>query len=137
MLPTRYRRVYNDELMDIWELPHPAPYFEVASGGPCTWSATERERVAVRCAAPAVLLRRELFMPGWEVSADGRKPEAVRQSGIFQAAPVPAGASELRYRFTPPHVALGWAACFAGLFGLLWQAARIVGARRRPEAVGA
>ncbi len=132
-LAKSFSSVYRDDLLEIWELPHFAPYYQVTSGGPCTITAAVREQAILDCAAPAAVLRRELFMPGWEASANSQKFVAVRQSGIFQVASAPAGRSELRFRFTPPGAAWGWAACAFGAFGLLWQVARIGFARHRQE----
>ena len=115
------RKVYADAVMDIWELPHPAPYFQVMRGGPCTLLSMQREDVTLECVAPATLLRRELYMPGWRVALNGGPAEAVQQDGIFQSATLPAGRSQMRYHFAPPYVEFGWAASLIGIGGLIWQ----------------
>jgi hypothetical protein len=77
--------------------PNPARYFQVIQGGPCTLVAMRRKEVTAECVAPvapALLLRRELYMLGW----GGR----VEQNGIFQSAVLPVGRSEVRYHFAPP-----------------------------------
>lgn len=127
-------KVYSDVEMDIWELPHPAPYYQVSGGGPCELVAEERDRVRLHCRAPAVLRRRELYMPGWQVTEDGQAHAAVRQDGIFQAVDVPAGDSALMYAFTPPHTDFGVLACLLGLAGLLVQVVRLAVAGRKPLA---
>ena len=119
------RRVYADALMDIWELQTAAPYFEVTRGGPCSLQATQRENVAVVCTHPAMLRRRELYMPGWSVAVNGGKAVPVQPDGIFESMALGAGSSRAHFRFVPPHEGIGWAACFAGLGGLLWQLFRI------------
>jgi hypothetical protein len=116
------RKVYGDPILDIWEIPNPAPYFQVAQGGPCTLLFTERESVTADCAAPATLLRRELYMPGWRASVNGMESSAVQQQAIFQSVALPAGRNQLRYKFAPPYVDYGWAAAAIGIIGLLWQA---------------
>jgi hypothetical protein len=115
------RKAYADSVMDIWELPNPAPYFQVIQGGPCTLSTTQREDVTAECAAPATLLRRELYMPGWRVKVNASAAAAVKQDGIFQSAALPAGRSQVRYHFAPPYIGFGWAACLIGMGGLIWQ----------------
>ncbi|MGD0178476.1 MAG: hypothetical protein ABSC15_01580 [Terriglobales bacterium] len=115
------RKVYSDSVMDIWELPNPAPYFQVIQGGPCTVSTTQREDVTAECAAPATLLRRELYMPGWRVSVNRALAAAVWQDGLFQSAALPAGHSQVRYHFAPPYIEFGWAASLLGMGGLIWQ----------------
>jgi hypothetical protein len=115
------RIVYSDSVMNIWELPNPAPYFEVISGGPCTLSTARRDDLTAECTAPAMLLRRELYMPGWRVMVNGSPAAAVQQEGILQATPLAKGQSHVRYHFDPPYVELGWAASMLGIIGLISQ----------------
>jgi len=115
------RKAYADSVMDIWELPNPAPYFQVIQGGPCTVSTTQREEVTAECAAPATLLRRELYMPGWRVKVNATPATSVQQDGLFQSAALPAGHSQVRYHFAPPYIEFGWAASLIGMVGLLSQ----------------
>ena len=114
-------KAYADSVMDIWELPNPAPYFQVIQGGPCTFLSVQREEVTAECAAPATLLRRELYMPGWRVKVKATPATSVQQDGLFQSAALPAGHSQVRYHFAPPYVEFGWAASLIGMAGLLWQ----------------
>jgi hypothetical protein len=118
--------------MDIWEVPKPAPYYEVTQGGPCTLAAEQRQDLTAVCSSPAKLRRRELYMPGWNVRDNNASIEAVQQDVIFQATNLPAGPSKIHYDFTPPHVEIGWGACLTGVLGLLWQLVRI-GRGRRDE----
>jgi hypothetical protein len=132
-------KAYADSVMDIWELPNPAPYFQVIQGGPCTLSTMRHEDVSAECVAPATLLRRELYMPGWRVTVNGAAPAAVQQNSIFQSAVLPGGRSQVRYHFAPPYVDFGWAASLIGLAGLLWPVI-LIGrsyfwwSRRKPRA---
>ncbi len=115
------QHVYSDALMEIWQLPDTAPYFEVIHGGPCTLVEMQRESLAADCQSPATLMRRELFMPGWKASINGKTVEPEQQDTIFQAIHLPTGHSQAVYRFVPPHMTVGWVLCAAGLTGLLWQ----------------
>jgi hypothetical protein len=133
-MPMRgFHKAYADSMMDIWEVPEPAPYYEVVQGGPCTLATEKREDLTATCSSPARLRRRELYMPGWNVRNSEAASEAVQQDGIFQTITLPAGVSRVHYHFTPPHMEIGAAACLAGVVGLLWQLLRI-GRRRREEA---
>jgi hypothetical protein len=114
------RKLYADSVMDIWELQNPAPYFQVVQGGPCTLLAMQHEEVTAECLAPATLVRRELYMPGWRVTLNGAATAAVQQSGIFQSAAVPMGRNQVRYHFAPPYVEYGWTAATVGIAGLIW-----------------
>ena len=115
------RKVYADSLMDIWELPNPAPYFQVVQGGPCELRTMRREEVTAECVAPATLVRRELYMPGWRAKMGGAAATPVQQSGIFQSVPLPHGLSRVQYEFAPPYAEFGWVASLVGLAGLIWQ----------------
>jgi hypothetical protein len=125
MLVQGFHKAYGDSVMDVWEVPAPAPYYEVMQGGPCTLGTEQREDVTAVCSSPARLRRRELYMPGWSVRNNGAASEAVQQDGIFQVTTLPAGLSKVHYRFTPPHMAIGWIACLVGVMGLFWQVLRI------------
>jgi len=125
-----FHKVYADSIMDVWELPDPAPYYEVTGSGFCRLVNQTREDVTADCSAPARLRRRELYMPGWRVTMNG-EDAAVGQDGIFQSALLPAGRSLVRYQFTPPYMGLGWGACAIGMAGLLWQLMRIFRTRQQ------
>jgi hypothetical protein len=107
-------RVYHDSLVDIFELPHPAPYYGMATGGPCHFDAPNRDSLHAVCSAPAVLVRRELYMPGWHASRDGKRIAAEPYDKIFQSYDLPAGDSRLRFAYVPPHAAIAaWGSLFA------------------------
>ena len=120
------RIVYSDSVMNVWELPTPAPYFEVISGGPCMLSTARRDDLTAECTAPSTLLRRELYMSGWRVMVNGNPAVAVEREGIFQATSLSKGRSHVRYHFAPPYVDLGWAGSMLGMIGLISQVILIV-----------
>ncbi len=108
-------RVFSGPTSDIYELANSAPYFE-AQDGNCVLQAQSREAVLADCTRPATLIRRELMLPGWRVSLNGATTTIRRSGALFQAADLPAGHSELRFAYAPPHI--GWAELGAVL-GLL------------------
>ena len=116
---TGIRKVYSDDVMNIWELPHPAPYYTVLRGQ-CTLSEESLDGVAARCTTPATLLRRELFMPGWTATVDGAHAAVTAHEKIFQVVHLPAGDSVVRFRFAPPYAGYAWIAFWGGLAGLAW-----------------
>jgi len=107
--------IYRDAAMEVFELPNPAPYFSAPG---CTLTGLRRERVTLDCPAPATLLRRELFMPGWHATINNRPAAVLQADDVFQSVAVPAGRSVVRFGFTPPFMALGWVAMVMGLIGL-------------------
>lgn len=124
-------RVYADPLLDVWQLPRTAPYYEVTQGGPCLVTEAARESVTLVCQAPATVRRRELYMPGWRATENEGSAAPVEQDGIFQQVPVGPGRHVLRYAFVPPHMMWAVVACAFGLLGLLAQVGRLGIAGRR------
>jgi hypothetical protein len=111
------RRVYDDAILKIFELPNPAPYFEPL-GGRCKVEPLERRLVRVDCQEPATLLRRELYFPGWTATVNGAATPITARDEIFQAVKLPSGASEVRFHYAPPHIGWAWAAMWLGLAAL-------------------
>ena len=111
------KRVYSDPIIKIFELPNPRPYFE-AVAGKCKVEAIERRAARLNCEAPGLLLRRELFFPGWTASINGAEAAISAHDRIFQAVSVPAGTSEVRFRYAPPHITWAWLAAFLGIAAL-------------------
>jgi hypothetical protein len=120
-------KVYRDSVVSIFETVNPAPYFSIESGGPCQLRNLHRDSVEATCAAPARLVRRELYMPGWRAQLNRRWIEAKQDNGIFQAFDLPAGDHLLRFRFVPPFAF--YAAC-AAILALLALALEIAAALR-------
>jgi hypothetical protein len=113
-------RVYSDPRTHIYELAHAAPYFETR-GGSCQLTTISREHARTRCTAPALLLRRELLLPGWSAGINGGKapiwpgkgPGAGAGEDFFQLVAVPAGPADIRWRYAPPHANLiAWVFAF-------------------------
>jgi hypothetical protein len=112
------KRVYHGEVADVFELPHFESYFE-AQGGPCDISANSRRFVHAVCKAPAVLIRRELFYPGWRAFVNGRESKLMRSPSIFQTVRLPGGESNVSFSYQPSHIGWAYTAAIAGLVLLL------------------
>jgi hypothetical protein len=108
--------VFRGRLIDIFELPNPAPYF--ATTPACTLHDETRQTLHADCPTPAILLRRELFFDGWHASVNGLDAK-ISPHGIFQQITLPAGHSEIRFQFWPPGVGLAWAGFAAGAMTLV------------------
>ncbi|MDA8151234.1 MAG: YfhO family protein [Acidithiobacillus sp.] len=117
---TGVRKVYSGALMDIWELPHPAPYYTILHGD-CSLTEQTRETVVAQCHTPSTLLRRELYMPGWSATVNGSNMAVSAHEEIFQTIPLGAGKNMVRFHFAPPYSDYAWVAFLLGLAGLLWQ----------------
>ncbi|MFL9963453.1 hypothetical protein PQR02_20755 [Paraburkholderia sediminicola] len=123
------KEVFHDEVMRIFELPSPAPYFSAPG---CTLTPQDRDAVQAQCDAPSKLLRLELFMPGWRATVNGSDTPIARSGEIFQQIELPAGHSEIRFAFLPMHMKWAYLAFALGclvfvidaLFGLRDRKAR-------------
>ncbi|MEA1650109.1 hypothetical protein UAJ10_13950 [Nitrospirillum sp. BR 11164] len=104
--------VAGDEVMDIVELPGARPYF-TADG--CQLTPDSREAVTADCPAPAALTRLELFMPGWTATLNGATATVGQDGPLFQKVDLPAGRSDVRFHYRPPHMGWGYAAFLVGL----------------------
>jgi hypothetical protein len=100
---TTPQRVFQGALIDIYELPNPAGYFDAPG---CTLSNITRDAVQTHCNAPSRLLRRELWFPGWRATVNGID-NSVSQEDTFQIIFLPSGNSTIRFTFAPPYA--GWA----------------------------
>jgi hypothetical protein len=109
---TVLKPVFQDATVDIFELPHPSPYFETAAGK-CKLNIESRERVLTSCAQPSALVRRELFYPGWRAIVNGHQQQ-LTASSIFQTTVLPAGQATVEFRYVPTHLSLAIIMALAG-----------------------
>ena len=79
----------------------------------------DRASASIECEGAATLLRRELFFPGWSATVNGRQAAIAEHRGVFQAIELPAGRSDVRFRYAPPYIAWAWLAALIGLAVLL------------------
>ncbi|ACC71473.1 hypothetical protein PPMP20_12525 [Paraburkholderia phymatum] len=115
--PSLARQVYADQVMNIFELGQPKPYFEEA-GQACRITAHDREHVMADCSTPSTLLRRELFFPGWTAKVNGSPTSIAEHRDLFQAIALPAGKSSIVFGYEPPHMIWAWLAMLVA-FGML------------------
>jgi hypothetical protein len=120
---------YADAVMSVFELPHPATYFE-ALPNQCAVSEHGRAEAVADCQGPSTLLRRELFYPGWTARVNGADATITKYGDLFQAVQLPPGHSVVRYRYAPPHIIWMWTVFWAALASLAASGGRQYLARR-------
>ncbi len=108
------RIVFSDSLGTIYLVPHSAPMYTTTGGG-CQLKDAAISSVTISCDRPVTLIRRQLYMPGWQASVDGRSTQVVAHGKLFQAVRVPKGRSVVTFTFEPPHILLAWLAFIIGL----------------------
>jgi len=110
------RRVYEDSILTIFELPEPSPYFEARG---CQVEPQHRTSVRVQCEAPSTLIRRELYFPQWRAAVNDASATIEPHGRIFQQVALAKGTNEVRFSYAPPNIAWAWLAAtlgFAALF---------------------
>ena len=63
--------------------------------------------VRVRTTGPMLLVLNDRHYPGWEATLVGAQIPVLRANGVFRAVAVPAGESEIAFRFLPPTLLTG------------------------------
>lgn len=84
-------------------------------------------RLIVRSRRPATLVLLDRWYPGWRVTVDGQPAELLRANGVFRAVSIPAGQSDVEFRYAPVSLAIGGlssALGLAGCLGLVWWSRR-------------
>jgi len=120
--------VFSDQVMKIYQLPNPAPYFST-TGSACTLAIRDRQTLAADCPAAATLIRRELSYPGWHAAVNGAAAPIAATEAIFESIPLPPGHSEIHFFYRPTHIRI---ACAWALTALLAWVALALRSRRLP-----
>jgi hypothetical protein len=83
-----------------------------------------RVTARVKASGPMLAVLSDRWYPGWRVTVNGTETAVLRANGVFRAVVVPAGVSELDFRFSPGSVRLGAAFSAVGLLALVaaWSA---------------
>lgn len=109
--------VYRGPNADIYELPAAKSYFQTTAA--CSFGQQTKDQLEVNCPAASELLRRELFMPGWSATVNGRAVAITNDDEIFQAIDLPAGQSTIKYSYSPPYIWLGYLGLALGLAAIV------------------
>lgn len=115
-------QVFHDDIVTIYELPHPRPFYSTVSST-CSVSSTSNDAATVSCpSVGSTLIRTELSMAGWHAYVNGKEVPITTSDIAYQSVPVPAGTSTVTFSFSPPHVRYALlAALLAALFlALSW-----------------
>lgn len=96
------RLVFHDWLTDVYEVDGALDYFTAADG--CRLQPISRTRLAAFSQASAILVRRELYFPGWSASVNGISVPIREYGGLLQSITIPPGSSEIRFDYAPPYL---------------------------------
>ncbi|MCL7971865.1 MAG: YfhO family protein [marine benthic group bacterium] len=107
----------------VLESDRPVAASEGASGTVLSRSeGTNTYTAKVNTTGPMLVVLSDRWYPGWKATVNGRSAEVLRANGVFRAVEVPAGVSEIEFRFLPGSLLLGAAMSLFGLAALatLW-----------------
>ena len=87
---------------------------------------SNRVTAKVTASGPMLAVLSDRWYPGWRATVNGTEAPVLRANGVFRAVPVPAGVSDVEFRFAPGSVLLGAAISLGGLLALVggWVMAR-------------
>nr|NNM89684.1 YfhO family protein [Bacilli bacterium] len=109
--------VYQDPLLTIYRVQGAKPMFSITSGSGIVASPS-LSTVQVKSTEPITLLRRELNVPGWTASIDGKPSKIQTTDTLFQAIRVPKGVHTIRFRYVPPYMPIGFVFFLLGVLSL-------------------
>ena len=80
--------------------------------------APERVVIRARTERPSFLILKDAYYPGWYATVNGEPVEIIATNVLFRGVPVPAGESEVEFRYRPQSWQTGLRFSLAG--SLLW-----------------
>ncbi len=93
----------------------------------------ERVVVRVHASQPGFLFLADQYFPGWRVSVNGKDSELLRADYTFRLVEVPAGDSEVEFRYQPRSIAVGAVLSVAGVALCIWLTRRGTSVRNSPK----
>lgn len=112
----RAKLVYRGFPDCIYELSGCKPYF---AADDCVLDVKSRQEVVCKASRDTVLVRRELYFPGWRVRVDGVDASLQQHGGLLQQVVIPSGTHRVKFSYYPPYMEACVAALIAGLLLLL------------------
>lgn len=99
---------YSDSVVDIYQLPSTTPYYQVT--GNCNiYGTQDLSTVHVDCNKNGGnVVRKELFMPGWQATIDGKTVNVNEYGKLFQSINLSKGSHNVTFNFNPPYILEAW-----------------------------
>lgn len=97
------KKVYTDNVADIYLLPKTKSYFFIKKGN-CFIHPISKSLIKVNCVTPSELIRRELYMSGWSAYANKKELNVKEYKNIFQLIYIPKGQYEIKFEFIPKYL---------------------------------
>jgi hypothetical protein len=110
-------------LEEPWSQEPPAPAVSEPETVDVVQYEPQRVRLAVKAAAPALLVLSDIFYPHWQATIDGRPTKILRADYAVRAVAVPPGVHDVTFEYRPIHFYVASALSLATLIGALAMAA--------------
>lgn len=107
------KHVFSDGVYEIYQLPDTKPYFQTQANS-CKLAVSDKSNLTAQCEKSGMLIRRELFMPGWQVTVNDKQAALTQHGSLFQQVVIPKGQTRIHFTFLPPHMKLALVAMIAG-----------------------
>ena len=124
--------VYDDGFLEVWRLDTSHP---IVSAPDCSVVAKTQDSYVTTCAHQSLLVRTELYFPGWSATVNGAAV-TVKNRALMQAILVPKGRSTVAFTFLPPGIPAAGVAALVAVLSLLvpWELLAVRLRRRREAA---
>ena len=124
--------VFDDGFLAVWRLDKTHP---IVSATGCTVAARTEDSYVTTCSHQSLLLRTELYFPGWSATVNGSSV-TVKDQGSLQAIVIPKGRSTVAFTFLPPGIPAAGVAALVGVLSLFvpWELLTVRRRRRREAA---
>lgn len=109
------RLVYKDNLVAIYRLSGYGDYYTFLNGH-AVMKYPKLNSVEINSKNPGILIRRELYFPGWKAYLNGNEIPVYSYRGLFESVKIPSGISYIRFVYSPPGIKY---ACIAFIAGIL------------------
>jgi hypothetical protein len=118
--PGRYRQVFTEGKVEIWENMHNRGRFSASSGCLVHVSKyfSQGADLVTNCSGAGTLNISELFSPDWKVKLNGKRITPVRANFFFMSIEIPRGTSQISMNYFPDTLLFGSLVSLAGL--LIW-----------------
>jgi uncharacterized membrane protein YfhO len=111
---------FSNNLIDIYRLPKVGSYYSTTSDCKILKNSVSLSNISANCSGRGILRRKELYMPGWKASINGKIVSVKKYNNLFQSINLNKGKNYIKFIFIPPYIFIGWLLFLFSLSGLLF-----------------
>ena len=111
---------FSNNLIDIYRLPKVGSYYTATSDCKILKKSVSLRNISANCSGKGILRRKELYMPGWRASVNGKTVPVKKYNNLFQSINLNKGKNYIKFIFIPPYIFIGWLLFLLSASGLLF-----------------